>query len=42
MKEGRLKRYRDKVKQFKRNRIFKNKERKLYLKVSEESTRTNK
>ena len=39
-KEERLKRYRDRVKQYKQNWIFQNNERKYYQQVGEECTRT--
>ena len=39
-KEGRLKRYRQKVKQYRQNRSFQNNERKFYLQLGESDTKT--
>ena len=38
--KGRLKRYRDKIKQYRQNRIFQNNERKFYQQVRGECTKT--
>ena len=42
MKEGRSKRYRDRIKQYNQNQTFQNNERKIYQQVGEEWTRTYK
>ena len=40
-KEGRFKRYQNRIKKYKQNRIFQRNERKFYLKVGGEYTTTN-
>ena len=40
-KDGTLKRYRDKIKQYKQNRIFQSNEKKFYQQVSREYIKTN-
>ena len=39
-KEGRLKKYWERVKQYRQNRIFQNNERKFYLQVGEDGTKS--
>ena len=40
-KDGRLKRYRQRVKQYRQNRTFQNKERKFYHQIGEDDTKTS-